>query len=379
MSLKLSVIIPTFREISNLEAMAVAIDTVLVKEGILYEVIFVDDNSQDGSEELGARLAQRLPVRMIVRHEEKGLATAVLEGLDVARGEFVLVMDADLSHPAERIPDMLAKLESGAHDFVVGSRYVAGGSLDPSWTWFRHLNSKVATLLALPLARVRDPMSGFFAFRRAAMPERRLLSPIGYKIGLELLVKGEFKKPGEVPIHFADRVHGYSKLSWKEQVRYLRHLRRLYQFRFPFLAEFAQFGVVGASGFAIDLLLYLGLQTLAGAGHVTARALAFWGAASWNWAWNRVLTFSLRQKTRKRIQWPAFLLTSLLGFAINVGSYYVLTHYVPYFDTHKIVALGVGVLLGFGLNFVTARLLVFIPYQAELLDEQRHGYNKRDS
>ena len=290
MSLKLSVIIPTFREISNLEAMAVAIDTVLVKEGILYEVIFVDDNSQDGSEELGARLAQRLPVRMIVRHEEKGLATAVLEGLDVARGEFVLVMDADLSHPAERIPDMLAKLESGAHDFVVGSRYVAGGSLDPSWTWFRHLNSKVATLLALPLARVRDPMSGFFAFRRAAMPERRLLSPIGYKIGLELLVKGEFKKPGEVPIHFADRVHGYSKLSWKEQVRYLRHLRRLYQFRFPFLAEFAQFGVVGASGFAIDLLLYLGLQTLAGAGHVTARALAFWGAASWNWAWNRVLT-----------------------------------------------------------------------------------------
>ena len=379
MSLKLSVIIPTFREISNLEAMAVAIDTVLVKQGIPYEVIFVDDNSQDGSEELGARLAQRLPVRMIVRHEEKGLATAVLEGLDVARGEFVLVMDADLSHPAERIPDMLAKLESGAHDFVVGSRYVAGGSLDPSWTWFRHLNSKVATLLALPLARVRDPMSGFFAFRRAAMPERRLLSPIGYKIGLELLVKGEFKKPGEVPIHFADRVHGYSKLSWKEQVRYLRHLRRLYQFRFPFLAEFAQFGVVGASGFAIDLLLYLGLQTLAGAGHVTARALAFWGAASWNWAWNRVLTFSLRQKTRKRIQWPAFLLTSLLGFAINVGSYYVLTRYVPYFDTHKIVALGVGVLLGFGLNFVTARLLVFIPYQAELLDEQRHGYNKRDS
>ena len=379
MSLKLSVIIPTFREISNLEAMAVAIDTVLVKQGIPYEVIFVDDNSQDGSEELGARLAQRLPVRMIVRHEEKGLATAVLEGLDVARGEFVLVMDADLSHPAERIPDMLAKLESGAHDFVVGSRYVAGGSLDPSWTWFRHLNSKVATLLALPLARVRDPMSGFFAFRRAAMPERRLLSPIGYKIGLELLVKGEFKKPGEVPIHFADRVHGYSKLSWKEQVRYLRHLRRLYQFRFPFLAEFAQFGVVGASGFAIDLLLYLGLQTLAGAGHVTARALAFWGAASWNWAWNRVLTFSLRQKTRKRIQWPAFLLTSLLGFAINVGSYYVLTHYVPYFDTHKILALGVGVLLGFGLNFVTARLLVFIPYQAELLDEQRHGYNKRDS
>ena len=378
MTPKLSVVVPTFREVRNLEALALALDTVLRKQGIDYEIIFVDDDSQDGSEELGAQLAQRLPIRMIVRRNEKGLATAVLHGLDAARGKFVLVMDADLSHPAERIPEMLAKLESGAHDFVVGSRYVAGGSLDPSWTWFRHLNSKVATWLALPLARVRDPMSGFFAFRRADMPERSLLSPIGYKIGLELLVKGEFKKPGEVPIHFADRVQGESKLSWKEQVRYLRHLRRLYQFRFPFLAEFVQFGAVGASGFAIDLLLYLGLQSLVGMGHVGARAFAFWGAASWNWAWNRVLTFSLRKKTRKRIQWPGFLLTSLLGFAINVGSYYVLTHYVPYFETHKILALGLGVLLGFGFNFVTARLLVFIPYQAELLEEQRHGHNKHD-
>lgn len=375
---KLSIVVPTFREVNNVRALAVAIDTVLRKQDIDYEIIFVDDDSQDGTEELGAQLTQHLPVRIIVRRNQKGLATAVLHGLDAARGEFVLVMDADLSHPAERIPDMVTKLESGAHDFVLGSRYVEGGSLDPSWTWFRHLNSKVATWLALPLTRVRDPMSGFFAFRRAAMPERRLLSPIGYKIGLELLVKGEFKNPGEVAIHFADRVQGESKLSWKEQVHYLRHLRRLYQYRFPFLAEFVQFGVVGASGFMVDILLYLGLQSLAGASHVTARALAFWGAASWNWAWNRVLTFSLRQKTRKRIQWPAFLLTSLLGFAINVGSYYVLTQYVPFFETHKVLALAAGVLLGFGFNFVTARLLVFIPYQTELLEEQRHGHKKYD-
>jgi len=282
------------------------------------------------------------------------------------------VMDADLSHPAERIPDMLALLEHNKKDFVVGSRYVAGGSLDPSWTWFRLLNSKVATWLALPLARIRDPMSGFFAFRRADMPETHLLSPIGYKIGLELLVKGNFKKPGEVPIHFADRVHGESKLTWKEQVRYLRHLRRLYQFRFPFLAEFMQFGAVGGSGFAVDLLIYLGLQWLTGMGHVAARALSFWGAASWNWAWNRVLTFSNRKKTAKLAQWSGFLFTSLLGFAINVGSYYVLTHYVPYFEVHKILALLAGVLLGFGFNFLTARLLVFIPYEAELLEEERH-------
>jgi len=372
MSLKLSVVIPTFREVRNLEAVARSIDVALRDRRWAYEVIFVDDDSQDGSEALAAQLADNLPVRMIVRHGEKGLSTAVLRGIREARGEFVVVMDADLSHPAERIPDMLALLEHNKKDFVVGSRYVAGGSLDPSWTWFRLLNSKVATWLALPLARIRDPMSGFFAFRRADMPETHLLSPIGYKIGLELLVKGNFKKPGEVPIHFADRVHGESKLTWKEQVRYLRHLRRLYQFRFPFLAEFMQFGAVGGSGFAVDLLIYLGLQWLTGMGHVAARALSFWGAASWNWAWNRVLTFSNRKKTAKFAQWSGFLFTSLLGFAINVGSYYVLTHYVPYFEVHKILALLAGVLLGFGFNFLTARLLVFIPYEAELLEEERH-------
>ena len=377
MSLKLSVVIPTFREVRNLEAVARSIEAALRDHRWAYEVIFVDDDSQDGSEALATQLADSLPVRMIVRHGEKGLSTAVLRGIGEARGEFVVVMDADLSHPAERIPDMLALLEHNKKDFVVGSRYVTGGSLDPSWTWFRLLNSKVATWLALPLARIRDPMSGFFAFRRADMPEAHLLSPIGYKIGLELLVKGDFKKPGEVPIHFADRVHGESKLTWKEQVRYLRHLRRLYQFRFPFLAEFMQFGIVGGSGFAVDLLFYLGLQWLTGMGHVAARALSFWGAASWNWAWNRVLTFSHRKKTAKLAQWSGFLFTSLLGFAINVGSYYVLTHYVPYFEVHKILALLAGVLLGFGFNFLTARLLVFIPYEAELLEEERRPRQRR--
>lgn len=372
MSLKLSVVIPTFREVRNLEPVARAIDQVLRDRHWAYEILFVDDDSRDGSEALAARLADQLPARMIVRHGEKGLSTAVLRGIAEARGEIVVVMDADLSHPAARIPDMVTALDSHRHDFVIGSRYIAGGSLDPSWNWFRRLNSKVATWLALPLARIHDPMSGFFAFRRSHTPAAHLLSPIGYKIGLELLVKGEFKKPGEVPIHFIDRVHGESKLTWKEQVRYLRHLRRLYQYRFPFLAEFVQFGIVGASGFAVDLLAYLGFQALIGLGHLPARAVSFWVAATWNWAWNRALTFSHRQRTSKLVQWPSFVLTSLLGFAINVGSYYVLTNYVPYFIEHRIPALVIGVLLGFGLNFLTARLLVFLPYEQELLEEERH-------
>lgn len=145
MSLKLSVVIPTFCEVRNLEAVAQSVEAALRDHHLAYEVIFVDDDSRDGSQALAAKLADKLPVRMIVRHGEGDLSTAVPRGIGEARGEFVVVMDADLSHPAERILDMLARLKSGTNDFVVGSRYVAGGSLDPGWTWLRRFNSKVAT------------------------------------------------------------------------------------------------------------------------------------------------------------------------------------------------------------------------------------------
>ena len=376
MNIQLSVIIPTYHEYGNIEKITQTIDSALSEHKWNYEIIFVDDNSQDGTEGLVASLAKYFPVRLILRHDEKGLATAVLRGIDEALGDICVVMDADLSHPADSIPQMLTLLKQRDSDFVIGSRYVNGGLLDPSWGRLRRLNSRIATLLALPLSRTHDPMSGFFAFKRESMPPRQILSPIGYKIGLELLVKGEFQNPREIPIKFQDRMHGESKLSWREQIRYLRHLRRLYQYRFPFLSEFFQFGLVGASGFFVDLFFYLILQWWAGFGHVLARGISFWAATSWNWAWNRILTFSTRKKTRKRIQWPLFVLTSLVGFAINVGSYYVLTHNIEYFNHHRIQALLIGVIAGFGFNFFTARLLVFIPFEAEIREENRHLTDK---
>jgi len=373
---KVSVVIPTYKEVKNIPHITRAVSDALTAAAIDFEIIFVDDNSADGSETAVEQLATSIPVRIIVRKNERGLSTAVVCGIEQAVGEFVVVMDADLSHPAERIPEMINKLESGQNDFIVGSRYVKGGSLDENWGFFRRFNSLVATWLALPLAHISDPMSGFFAFRKSNMPETHRLSPIGYKIGLELVVKGEFKQPGEVAIHFIDRQYGESKLSWQEQVKYLRHLRRLYQFRFPFLSEFFQFAFVGATGFIIDLSLYLAFQSLFGIQHIFARGMSFWGAASWNWAWNRLLTFSNRKKTRKRIQWPAFVLTSLVGFAFNWGTYVVLTEYVPFFQAHHVYALMVGVLIGLGLNFTFARLLVFRPFEDQIHDEDSRAWSR---
>ncbi len=364
--IEVSIVIPTYREAKNIPKVAQSVARAMNDAQHSYEIIFVDDNSRDGSERICLALTKELPVRMIVRKQDKGLSTAVLRGIEEARGDYIVVMDADLSHPAKNVSEMLQRLSNGENDFVIGSRYIHGGSLDESWGLLRRLNSRIATLLALPLTHIHDPMSGFFAFRRSHMPENNILSPIGYKIGLELLVKGEFRKPGEVPIHFIDRQHGESKLTWQEQIRYLRHLRRLYQFKFPFLSEFFQFGLVGASGFVVDLALYLGLQTVFGMSHILARALSFWGAASSNWALNRLLTFSDRKKTSKLVQWPAFVMSSLFGFGINWGTYYMLTQYVPYFQEHLIYALMVGVLMGLGFNFTFARLFVFIPYEEEI-------------
>ena len=186
---------------------------------------------KDGSDQVCAELASTDPVRILVRKGERGLATAVIRGIESTTGEIIVVMDADLSHPASAIPEMVARLQTGQSDFVLGSRYVEGGSIHGDWSLFRKLNSVVPSLMARPLCRLRDPMSGFFAIRREDMPDTRTLSPVGYKIALEIFVKGRFQRPTEVPIHFGDRRYGESKLSLKEQLNFLRHLARLYGYK----------------------------------------------------------------------------------------------------------------------------------------------------
>lgn len=375
----ISIIVPTYQEVENLQPLSEMIQSALASyiesEGLSYEILIMDDNSQDGSIEKVSELAPTHPISIVNRTEDRGLSPAVIDGFDVAQGDYVVVMDADLSHPATAIPKMIAQLKSGESDFVLGSRYVEGGSIDESWTLWRYVNSIVATIPALPLTKVKDPMSGFFAVRRADIPPRKELSPIGYKIALEVMVKGNFEKVSEVPIHFVDRIHGESKLTLSEQLKYLRHLRRLYQFKFKTKAEFFQFAAVGSSGFIVDLVFYLLLQMM-GLSHTAARAISFWPAVSWNWMLNRVITFSHREKTKKSTQWGAFASSSLLGFAVNYGTYYTLTTFVPFFQEHMILALIVGVLMGMGFNFSISNLFIFKKLREEVDSESTQKNSK---
>ena len=228
-----SIVVPTYCEVENLPHLVEQIERLCADSGVVAELLIIDDDSRDGTDDLVNGLGKDW-VRLEVRRDERGLSSAVVHGLGLARHDVIVVMDADLSHPPQKIPQMIEALEGGA-EFAMGSRYVAGGSTDASWGLFRWLNSRIATLMARPLTKLRDPMSGFFAARRASIEPalcRGDLNPIGYKIALELIVKCEFRKVAEVPIHFADRRHGQSKLTFSEQLRYLQHLGRLYLYKF---------------------------------------------------------------------------------------------------------------------------------------------------
>ena len=232
----LTIVVPTYKDAEKICSLTEQIFRVTASAHISAELIFVDDDSQDGTEAICKDLAPKYNVRLIVRKGVRGLATAVIDGLKEARGRFLLSMDSDLSHPPAVIPEMFRVLNQGA-DFVIGSRYMTGGCVQQGWGFYRWLNSKVATLVARPLTSVTDPLSGFFALPRTMFLKSPKLSPIGYKVGLELLVKIALENIVELPISCENRKFGKSKLSLWVQIEYVRHLGRLYRYRYHSLSE----------------------------------------------------------------------------------------------------------------------------------------------
>jgi dolichol-phosphate mannosyltransferase len=350
--LSVTVVVPTFREVENIPQLVDRLAAVRRSNGLDLDLLLMDDDSQDGSVELVRTLG--LPwVQIVVRTSERGLSQAVLEGLRRSEREVLVVMDADLSHPPEKLPEILRALEEGA-EMVVGSRFVEGGSTADDWGLFRWLNSRVATLLAVPLTNLKDPMSGFFALRRSTFLAGNDFNPVGYKIGLELLIKCRCRRVVEVPIDFQDRQHGQSKLSIREQLKYLQHIRRLYIHRYGTWSHLAQFLVVGASGLAINLAILtilLGLEV----GEKLAVAAAIGFSMLWNFVLNRRFSFSYARGGPVLRQLLGFVAASSVGAVVN----YVTTLTMWEAFHYKQLAAVIGVLAGTGINFVASRFLVF--------------------
>ena len=222
----ISVIIPTYNESANIRPLLMEIEKALRAAGRAdFEVLVMDDDSPDGTAAQVQAMGQPVFRAINRRGKKRGLSEAVIDGFSQARGNILAVMDADLSHPPSVLPKLCQVIEAGA-PVAVGSRYVPGGGVE-NWPWKRRFVSRVSCLLARPVTKVRDATSGFFACRREVI-EGVPLSSLGFKIGLEVYVKGRHEgKITEVPYIFTDRRQGQSKLAGKVMMQYLRQLRDL--------------------------------------------------------------------------------------------------------------------------------------------------------
>jgi dolichol-phosphate mannosyltransferase len=325
---RLSLVIPTRNEATNLRPLVQSLESLLEPVlGAAYELIVVDDDSADGTWQLALALAQANPrLRVVRRKSERGLATAVVRGWQVARGDVLAVMDADLQHPVETNLALLAEMERGA-DLAVASRNAEGGGVS-DWSVQRRILSRGAQLLGLlvlpgVLAKVSDPMSGYFMVRRAALAGITL-TPLGYKILVEVLARGRLRWLAEVGYVFRERSEGKSKVTLGIYLQYLWHLLRLRWATLP-QSKLFRFCLVGASGVVVDMsmLFLLSDPTMLGFGLTRSKIAAAEVAIVNNFLWNDAWTFrdaaesepGLRAKFRRFLGYNAICIA---GVALNV-------------------------------------------------------------
>jgi dolichol-phosphate mannosyltransferase len=221
-----SVVVPTYNEALGIEKLIAALTDVFKANGINGEIVIVDDNSPDGTGALVDSLAARYPARCVHRAGKLGLSSAVIDGWATCTSPIIGVMDGDFSHDPAIVPKLVKAIQNGECELAIGSRYITGGGIT-NWPWRRRITSRVAIALARPLTPVKDITSGFLFFKRSVI-DGVTLDPIGFKIGLEVILKGKYKTVKEIPYVFTDRTAGTSKLNSGEIVNYLKQLSKMY-------------------------------------------------------------------------------------------------------------------------------------------------------
>lgn len=370
--LELSLVIPTYNERENISHIITQLVS-LLDQSIpgQYELIVVDDNSPDYTWKLALELTPAYPqLKVMCRTHERGLSSAVIRGWQVARGKVLGVIDADLQHPPGILLELIQKIQGGA-DLAVASRHVDGGGVS-EWNLVRRLLSRGAQILGLivlptVVGQVSDPMSGYFMVRREAIAGP-VLSPVGYKILLEVIGRGQVKDIAEVGYVFQERQEGESKVTWRQYVDYLLHLARLrsrgrigkLRRKFP-LRQFVRFGVVGLSGVFVDMTLLFLLSdpsTLAW-GLTRSKIIAAEIAILNNFIWNDAWTFA--EVSRQQRGWSLrlrrllkFNLICLVGLALNVVLLNLIFNLV-FSGQHRylanLLAIGITTLWNFSINF----------------------------
>ena len=354
---QVSVLIPTYEEAENIESLIERLSQVFQAAGLEHEVIVIDDNSPDGTATRAEAMTGTMPVRVLRRTGERCLSTAVLAGINNARANVCLVMDADFSHPVEAIPAMIRPVLDRSYDAAVGSRYMPGGGCD-DWSWVRIFASRLGGFLAAGLTRLSDPMSGFMAFRKDLLRDVEL-RPVGWKIVLEIITRTNAHFV-EVPIVFAERKQGKSKFTARVQLQYLHHLFRLYDWQLPTLFRFIKFCLVGLSGLVIDTLALISLVEILGIRPQQAAVLGFFLAVSWNYMLNRQWTFNYGLSARPKHGYLLFVAVCALGLLVRISIMHALLAFTWMGQgMWYVVASFLGVLGATIFNFLGSKNLVF--------------------
>ncbi len=319
---ELTVVVPTFNERDNIQRLLDLLDVALTH--VQWEVVFVDDDSPDGTSEHIRRISQRDGrVRCLQRLGRRGLSSACLEGIMSSAAPYVAIMDCDLQHDESLLPKMLAELKTGNADLVNGSRYMAGGDSREGLSPMRSFYSRFATFIAQALLRVTisDPMSGFFMFRREAlMPAIRRSSGQGFKILLDLLAsaRGHALRVVELPYQMRSREAGESKLDTLVLWEYAVLLADKSIGRF-IPVRFVLFVLVGMSGVLVHLAVLALMHRVLGFEFLTGQVAATLVAMTSNFVLNNVFTYRDRRLQGKDfyIGLMTFYIACSLGAVIN--------------------------------------------------------------
>jgi dolichol-phosphate mannosyltransferase len=390
----LSVIIPTYNEYENILQLVEIIKDKL-PDGLFTEIIIVDDNSPDGTGRLIASYIENALtklcsgiqqthenssnlaintresiVRLVRRENKSGLISAILQGIKSSNGKYILVMDADFSHPPETVPLLINELLRDPNSIVVASRYIRGGSIR-GWPYKRLLLSRLAAKIAihgLKLCNVRDPISGFFAFPRHIIENIRF-DTYGYKLLLEILVKAQGVRVKEIPYTFIDRKSGESKLDNRVMLDYVKAVWYLYRYgrksklvtakeekrrSVLFLSKAARFYTVGATGLLLNYIVSMMLTkgVISNFWYLQASIIGIILSITSNFFLNKIWTFEDRTFSPRNTlkQFGMFLGLSTVGAVVQLILLYLFVQSGSQYTVSLILAVGAASVSNFLLN-----------------------------
>lgn len=358
-SLKTVIIVPTYNERENIGPLIEALQHQFEKLAHDMHVLVVDDNSPDRTADFVRELQVGHSNLHLLMGEKKGLGVAYIRGMlhamDELNAEVVFEMDADFSHKPEDVPRLMAEIDRGA-DFVIGSRYVPGGSIPEEWGLYRRLNSRFGNIVARYLAgiySVRDCTAGFRAIRTSVLRsiDFAKLGVQGYAFQVALLhaVTVEKARIVEVPVNFIDRCYGDSKLGLRDIVEFVANA---WWIRFESSKTFIKFLAVGATGVAVNLgfftlLLFLGLNKF------VASPISIEISIISNFLFNNYWTFRDRNtKDKTRIKGLKFNTVSLLSLILSYGTFVILSLFFPDVQpqVHQFIGIIPATLINYFLN-----------------------------